>query len=85
MLRDVPSWALYMRYGEMFSSIAYTMSFALIETLILFLPVIFLGMLLPKRWVRDKYVPLVSILLLAEFLHLEKMFVFIILIVQTYP
>jgi hypothetical protein len=64
MLRDVPSWAFYMRYGELFSSIAYTMSFALIETLILFLPVVVLGMLLPKRWVRDKFVPLVSVLLL---------------------
>ena len=64
MLRDVPSWALYMRYGEMFSTIAYTLNFALIETLILFLPVVFLGVLLPERWVREKYVSVASILLL---------------------
>jgi len=42
MLRDVPSWALYMRYGDTFSTIAYTLSFALAETLILFFPVVLL-------------------------------------------
>lgn len=64
MFRDVPSWVLYMPSGDVFGSVAYTLSFALVETLIVFLVLLFVGMMLPRRWVVEKYVPLASALLL---------------------
>jgi len=63
MFRDVPSWVLYMPSGEVLASVAYTLSFALIETLIVLLVVLLIGMMIPRRWVVEKYVPLVSALL----------------------
>ena len=64
MLRDVPSWAIYMRSGELISAVAYTLSFALFETLTVFLLVILLGLIVPKHWIKDKFVPMSSVLLI---------------------
>ena len=64
MLRDVPPWGIYMRSVELISTVAYTLSFALFETLIVFLPVILIGLIVPKRWIKDKFVPLSSVLLI---------------------
>ena len=63
MFRDIPSWLLYMPSGEVLASVAYTLSFAFIETLVVLLIVLFIGMLIPKRWVVEKYLPLASALL----------------------
>ena len=64
MLRDVPSWAIYMRSGELISAVAYTLSFALFETLTVFLLVILIGLIVPKHWIKDKFVPMSSVLLI---------------------
>jgi hypothetical protein len=61
MFRDVPSWALYLRGGEIIGMVSYTLSFALFETLLALLIAIVVGMVVPKRWVVDRYVPLVSL------------------------
>jgi hypothetical protein len=61
MFRDVPSWVLYLRNWEVVSMVAYTLSFALFETLIVLLIVVLVGMIVPKRWVVDRYIPLVSL------------------------
>jgi hypothetical protein len=63
-LRDVPTWILYLNGWEVASTIAYTLSFALFETTILYLAVVLLGMIVPERWRGEKYLPLVSIYLL---------------------
>ena len=63
MFRDVPSWALYMRYWELISTVAYTLAFALFETLIILLPLIVLGMLIPRRWVSSRFIPWVGVML----------------------
>lgn len=63
MLKDVPSWALYMRYWELVSTVAYTLAFALFETLIVFTPIILVGLILPKRWVRNVFVPWAGVML----------------------
>jgi len=60
MFRDVPSWVLYMPSGDVIGSVAYTLSFALIESLIILLVVLFVGMIVPKRWVLEKYIPMAS-------------------------
>ena len=63
MFREVPSWVLSMTLWEVISTVAYTLTFALIETLIVFLPVILIAMILPRRWVQEKFIPLSSLLL----------------------
>lgn len=63
MLQDVPSWILYMPTFEIISTVAYTLSFALIETAIIFLPILALGLILPRSWSRAKYASLSSVML----------------------
>ena len=41
--------------------VAYTLSFALVETLIVLLVVVLIGLIVPKRWVVDRYLPLASL------------------------
>lgn len=65
MLQDVPSWVLYMPTMEILSTVAYTLSFALFETLIIFLPILAFGLILPRSWSRAKYASLSSVLLLV--------------------
>jgi hypothetical protein len=61
MFRDVPSWVLYLRSWEVVGMAAYTLSFALFETLIFLLVVVLIGLIVPKRWVVDRYIPLASL------------------------
>jgi hypothetical protein len=61
MFRDVPSWVLYLRTGEVVGMVAYTLSFALFETLIVFLIIVLVGLVVPKRWVVERYIPLASL------------------------
>jgi hypothetical protein len=61
MFHDVPSWLLYMRNWEVVGMVAYTLSFALFETLIVLLLVVLIGMIIPRRWVVDRYLPLISL------------------------
>jgi hypothetical protein len=63
MFRDVPSWALYMRQWELVSTIAYMLTFALFETLIILLPILVVGLLLPKQWISKIYVAWVGLML----------------------
>jgi hypothetical protein len=63
MFRDVPSWLLYMPSRDVVGSVAYTLTFALVETLIVLMVVLLVGMIVPRRWVVKKYVPLTSALL----------------------
>lgn len=65
MLFDVPSWLIYLRAGEILGMIAYNFGFALIETAALYLPILVLGILFPKRWTAGRYVPVVSACLVA--------------------
>jgi hypothetical protein len=61
MFRDVPSWVLYLRTWEVVGMVAYTLSYALFETLIVFLIVVLVGLVVPKRWIVDRYIPLASL------------------------
>ena len=63
MFRDVPSWTLYMRQWELISTVAYMLTFALLETLIILTPILILGFLLPKKWVSTVFVPWVGVML----------------------
>lgn len=58
MFKNVSSWVLEMSAWDLLGAISYTLSFSLIETLIVFLTLIFIGYLIPKRWIGDKFVAL---------------------------
>lgn len=64
MLTDVPSWALYMRTWELVGMVAYTLSFALFETILILFPVFLVGLILPKGWIDRVFVPWVGVMLL---------------------
>ena len=61
MFRDVPSWVLYLRGWEVVGMAAYALSFALFETLVVLLVVVLVGLMVPRRWVVDRYIPLASL------------------------
>ena len=65
MLQDVPAWVLYMPIVEILSTVAYVLSFALFETMIIFVPIVAIGLILPRRWSTAKYASLSSVLLLV--------------------
>jgi hypothetical protein len=65
MFHDVPAMLLYMTRNEFIGSLAYNMLFALIETIIVFLIMVALGLILPGRWTRSNFFP-VSCYILVE-------------------
>lgn len=62
MLRVFPAWAMRMDRWDLAGSIAYTLTFALIESLVVFLCVMLIDMVLLFRWSRISFVVRGSIL-----------------------
>ena len=56
ILRTVPSWILSMDIWQLIGVIAYTQAFALLESIIVFLILLFLAIILPAKWLRDRFV-----------------------------
>jgi hypothetical protein len=68
VMREIPAWILRLSLWDMIGVIAYSLAFALVETAIIFLGVVLLGVILPKSWFRHKFVALSStIVFLASF------------------
>jgi len=64
VLREVPAWILRLSSWEFIGIIAYTLAFALLESVIILLTLIFLGTILPARFLRDRFVAQSSMLVL---------------------
>lgn len=64
MFLDIPSWLVYMTSWELLGAIAYTLSFALFETLAAFLPLLILAVVLPQKWYGEWFLAAGSLLLL---------------------
>jgi len=62
---DIPSWLYYYDFIELIGGVAYTLVFSLVETLFVFIGVVTLRLLLPKRWAADWFVSF-SILMVLE-------------------
>ena len=59
MLRDgLPGWTHQMRAWDVIGVVAYVQAFALVESMVVFLPILCLSVLLPPSWFRDKFVAL---------------------------
>jgi hypothetical protein len=63
MFIDIPSWLVYMTSWELISAIAYTLTFALIESLLVFIVVLMVGMSMPRRWSGDRFLTIASAVL----------------------
>lgn len=60
VMRQIPAWILRLSVGDIAAVIAYTLLFTLLETLLLFAGVVIVAMLLPRRWLADRLVPLAT-------------------------
>jgi hypothetical protein len=58
----VPAWLKQRNTWDFIGIISYTQSFALIETILVFLVLVLLGAILPARLFRDKFVALACML-----------------------
>ena len=89
-LREVPAWILRTTAWELVGVIAYTQAFALLESLVVLTILIFLGMILPARFFRDKFVPLSSMIVFltamwAVFAHFNDGYIRLWTIKQFIP
>jgi hypothetical protein len=60
LLREVPAWLRQMTMWDLIGVVSYAESFALFESVVIFLPFVILSALLPYRWLRDKFVALTT-------------------------
>jgi hypothetical protein len=56
ILRTIPSWILSMDIWQLIGVIAYTQAFALLESVLVFLILLFIAIILPRKWFRDRFV-----------------------------
>lgn len=56
VMREIPAWVLRLSIAEMFGVIAYAQLYALIDTLLIFLPLLLLSTILPASWFRNQFV-----------------------------
>ena len=60
LLREVPAWLRQMSVWDLIGVVSYPQTFALFESAVIFLPFVLLSALLPRRWLRDKFVALTT-------------------------
>jgi hypothetical protein len=82
MFVDVPAWLMYMNLPELTAAIAYTLTFALVESGLLFLGFMLLGHLIPGKWTSEPFVSLACVLAIELALMAAG---FQVLIVQDQP
>lgn len=73
-MREVPAWVLRLSVWDLVGVIAYSLVFALLETLVVFLGILLFSAILPARLFRDKFVAMsTAVVFLASvwfvFLH----------------
>ena len=66
MLHELPAWLLRLSIWELIGVIAYVLSFALIESLIISTILIFIGVVVPKKLIGDRFLSLSSAMILLH-------------------
>ncbi len=61
-LEQVPGWLFYLNIWDVISIFAYTQAFAFLESAIVLLILILLGVILPARFLRDRFIAQGSII-----------------------
>ena len=62
MLREVPAWILRLTIWDLVGVVAYSLVFALVESILVFLVVLLLGIITPTRLIQGKFVALSTVL-----------------------
>jgi hypothetical protein len=63
LLHELPAWFIRLSLGELAGVIAYTQSFALLESLLVLACLLILGLLIPSQWIANRFVVLSSLLI----------------------
>ena len=74
---NVPGWLYFLNIGEMMSIFAYSMTVNLLESMIVLLGVIAVGVVLPKKWFADAFIARgvsLSILALGLMMYIADQF-----------
>jgi hypothetical protein len=58
LLREIPAWLGQMTVWDVVGVASYVQMFALVESVVIFLPLVFLAMVLPAAWFKDKFLAL---------------------------
>jgi hypothetical protein len=58
LLREVPAWLRQMSASDVIGVASYSQTFVLFESVVIFLPLVFLSTLFPAGWFRDEFVSL---------------------------
>lgn len=75
---NVPGWLYFLTLGEVMSVFAYSMVTNLLESLIVLLGVVTVGVVLPKKWFSDAFIARgssLSILMLGLMMYVADQFV----------
>ncbi len=64
MFRLVPSWLLYLSQSDIIGSVAYHLMFTIFETVLVFIILLAVGRVIPKKWTPEPYLTLSSVLLI---------------------
>ena len=56
LLHEVPAWLLQLNVWDLIAIVSYTQLFALLESIVVFVPLLLAAGLLPRRWFSDKFV-----------------------------
>jgi hypothetical protein len=64
LLSELPGWLVRLSLWDIVGIIAYTLVFALLECLVIWLAVVLLSIVLPKRWFRERFVALGTMIVL---------------------
>lgn len=60
VLYEVPAWILRLSTWDLLGVIAYTQAFALVESVVIFLLILALALVLPRRFFREKFLALTA-------------------------
>jgi hypothetical protein len=58
LLHEVPAWSIQMSVWDLIGVVSYPQIFALLESIIIFIPLVFFSIILPPGWFKDKFIAL---------------------------
>ncbi|RMH02228.1 MAG: hypothetical protein D6706_00455 [Chloroflexi bacterium] len=66
VMREVPAWILRLSMWDLLGVVAYSLLFALLETAVVTVFFVVLGMMLPQRWIQGRFVSLATLLVMIS-------------------
>lgn len=63
--QEFPAWLLRLSLGEIVAVVSYTMVYALLDALLMFVGLVLASMILPGRWLRDHFLAAGSVVALV--------------------